>query len=147
MNYRVGNWNKFLIWPPRPRIFRIACGYLLHSLIFHHSLCTFKDFGTQITDPAVFTKIFFFQKWVLFPIWMQESCQRLRQLLEAAAAPDRKTYSLLRDKYFCEDSRICYLRLKSFNMRSEWGNIKECNKYPRTILNIRGRVGQLMMNP
>ena len=24
-------------------------------------------------------------------------------------------------------------------MRSERGNIKECNKYPRAILNIRGR--------
>ena len=45
---------------------------------------------------------------------------------------DRKKHSLLRDKYFCEDSRICYLHWKSLNMCSEWGNIKECNKYPQT---------------
>ena len=32
-------------------------------------------------------------------------------------------------------------------MRSEYGNIKECNKYLRKILNIHGRDGQLMMNP
>ena len=32
-------------------------------------------------------------------------------------------------------------------MRSECGNIKECNKNPRVILNIRGHSGQLMMNP
>ena len=62
--------------------------------------------------------------------------------------PDRKKYSLLKDKYFCKDSRICYFRSKSLNMRSEWGNIKECNKNPRAILNtICGRSGQLMMNP
>ena len=51
------------------RIFRIARGYLLHSLIFPHSLRIFKDFWTQITNTAVFAKIFIFQKWVLFPIW------------------------------------------------------------------------------
>ena len=61
--------------------------------------------------------------------------------------PDRKKYSLLRDKYFREDSRICYLHWKSLNMRSEWGNIKEYNKYPCVVLNILGRSGQLMMNP
>ena len=33
--------------------------------------------------------------------------------------PDRKKYSLLRDKYFREDSRICYLRWKSLNMHSK----------------------------
>ena len=32
-------------------------------------------------------------------------------------------------------------------MRSEWRNIKDCNKYPLAILNIHGRSGQLMMNP
>ena len=31
---------------------------------------------------------------------------------------------------------------KSLNMHSEWGNIKECNKYRLAILNIRGRGGQ-----
>ena len=65
------NKNEFLFWPPRPRIFRIARGYLLHSLISPHSLTRriFKDFGTQITNTAVFAKIFIFQKWVLFPTW------------------------------------------------------------------------------
>ena len=42
------NKNKFLFWPLRPRIFRITCRYLLHSLIFLHSLRIFKDFGMQI---------------------------------------------------------------------------------------------------
>ena len=42
----------------------------------------------------------------------------------------RKKYSLLRVKYFCEDSRIYYLSSKSLNMRSEWGNIKN-------VINIR----------
>ena len=59
----------------------------------------------------------------------------------------KSTYSLLRDKYFREDSRICYLYRKFLNMRSEWGNSKECNKYLQAILNIHGRGGQLMMNP
>ena len=36
------NKNEFLFWPLRPRIFRIACGYILHSLIFLHSLCIFR---------------------------------------------------------------------------------------------------------
>ena len=35
---------------------------------------------------------------------------------------------------------ICFP--KSLNMRSERGNIKECNKYPRAILNIRRHGGQ-----
>ena len=39
--------------------------------------------------------------------------------------PDRKKYSLLRDKYFREDSRIRYLWSKSINMNNEWENIKE----------------------
>ena len=52
--------------------------------------------------------------------------------------PDRKKYSLLNYKYFREDSRICYFRSKSLNMHSEWGNIKECNKNPRAVQNIRG---------
>ena len=60
------NKNKFLLWPPRLCIFRIACGYLLHSLIFPYSLLIFKDFGTQIMNTAVSIKIFIFQKWVLF---------------------------------------------------------------------------------
>ena len=59
--------------------------------------------------------------------------------------PGRKKHSLLRDKYFHEYSRILYLCWKSLNMSSEWENIKECNKCPRTILNIRS--GQLMVNP
>ena len=62
------NKNEFLFWPPRPRIFRNARRYLLHYLIFPHSLSIFKDFGTQITNTAVFTKIFIFQKWVFFSI-------------------------------------------------------------------------------
>ena len=37
--------------------------------------------------------------------------------------PDRIKCSLLRDKYFCKDSKICSLCWKSLNMRSEWGNI------------------------
>ena len=49
--------------------FRITLGYLLHSLIFPHSLCIFKDFGMQIRNTSVLAKIFIFQKWVLFPIW------------------------------------------------------------------------------
>ena len=64
-----------------------------------------------------------------------------------ATVPDRKKYSLLRDKYVCEDSRISYLRLKSLNKHSEWGNIKECNKYRCAILNIHGQGWQLMINP
>ena len=44
------NNKEFLYWPPCPRIFRIASGYLLQSLIFPHSLRTFKDFGMQITN-------------------------------------------------------------------------------------------------
>ena len=63
------NKNKFLFWPPCPCIFRIARRYLLHSLMFPHSLRIFKDFGTKITNTALFVKIFIFQKWVLFPIW------------------------------------------------------------------------------
>ena len=63
------NKNKFLFWPPRPHIFRITRGYLLHSLIFPHSLRIFRDFGTQIMNTAVFAEIFIFQKWVLFAIW------------------------------------------------------------------------------
>ena len=34
-------------------------------------------------------------------------------------------------------------------MRSEWGNIKECNKYPRMVLNIQlsmDAVGQWPVN-
>ena len=50
--------NEFLFWPPRPHIFRIACGYLLHSLIFPHSLSIFKGFGTQIPNTTVFANIF-----------------------------------------------------------------------------------------
>ena len=42
----------------------------------------------------------------------------------SASEPNRKKYSLLRDKYFREDSRIRYLRWKSLNTRSEWENIK-----------------------
>ena len=57
-----------------------------------------------------------------------------------------KKYSLLKDEYIREDRRIRYFHSKSLNMRSEWGNIKECNKNLRVILNIRGRGGQLMMN-
>ena len=67
----------------------------------------------------------------------------LKKLLTALASylhPDRKKYSLLRDKYFCKDSRIRYLHWKSLNMSSEWGNIKECNKYMRAVLNICGCV-------
>ena len=56
-------------------------------------------------------------------------------------------YSLLKDKYFRKYSRIRYFCSKSLNTRSEWKNIKECNKYPRAILYIRGCGGQLMMNP
>ena len=53
--------------------------------------------------------------------------------------PDWKKYSLLKDKYF----RVFIIYVpKSLNMRSEWGNLKECNKYPHVILNIRGRGGQ-----
>ena len=63
------NKNEFLFSPPHPRIFRITYEYLLHSLIFPHSLRILKDFGTQITNTAVFAKIYIFQKWVLFPIW------------------------------------------------------------------------------
>ena len=66
---------------------------------------------------------------------------------ESSCNPDRKKYSFQKDKYFREDSRIGYLCRKSLNMRSEWRNIKECNKYPRAILNIHGHGGQLMMNP
>ena len=33
--------------------------------------------------------------------------------------PDRKKYSLLRDKYFNKDSKIRYLHSKLLNMRSE----------------------------
>ena len=62
------NKNKFLFWPP-PCLFRIARGYLLHSLIFPPSLLIFKDFGMLITNTAVCSKIFIFQKWILFPIW------------------------------------------------------------------------------
>ena len=61
--------------------------------------------------------------------------------------PDRKNYSLLRDKYFRKDSRISYLHWKSLNMHSECGNIKEGNKYLCAILNIHGHGGQLMINP
>ena len=32
--------------------------------------------------------------------------------------------------------------LKYLILRSEWGNIKEWNKYPRAILNMRQRRGQ-----
>ena len=53
--------------------FSIMRGYLLHPLIFPHSLRIFKDFGMQITNTAVFAKIFIFQKWVLFPIWFYTS--------------------------------------------------------------------------
>ena len=63
------NKTELLFWKPCPRIFRIAHGYLLLSLIFPHSLRIFKDFGTQITNTAVFVKIFIFQKLVLFSIW------------------------------------------------------------------------------
>ena len=63
------NKNKFCFWPPRLHIFRITRGYLLHSLIFPHSLLIFKDFGTKIMNTVFFVKIFIFQKWVLFPIW------------------------------------------------------------------------------
>ena len=56
------NKNEFLFWPQRTHIFRIARRYLLHSLIFPHSLHIFKDFGMQITNPAIFAKIFIFQR-------------------------------------------------------------------------------------
>ena len=72
------NKNELPFWPPRSCIFRIACRYLLHSLIFPHSLCVFKDFGMQIMSAAVFTKIFIFQKWVLFCIWDPVSIQNFR---------------------------------------------------------------------
>ena len=61
--------ERIPFWPPRPRIFRITRGNLLHYLIFPHSLRIFKDFETQITNTAVFAKIFIFQMWVLFAIW------------------------------------------------------------------------------
>ena len=54
--------------------------------------------------------------------------------------PVRKKYSLLRDKYFCKDSRIRYLRRKCLNMLSELGYIKECNKFPCAVLNIADAV-------
>ena len=57
--------------------------------------------------------------------------------------PDKKKYSLLKDKYFREDSRIRYFRSKSLNMRSEYRNIKECKKNLHAIPNIRGCGGQL----
>ena len=41
-----------------------------------------------------------------------------------------KKHSLLRNKYFREDSRIHYLSWKSLNMHHECQNIKECNIYP-----------------
>ena len=40
------NKNKFLFWPLHSHIFWTAHGYLLHYLIFPHSLHIFKDFGT-----------------------------------------------------------------------------------------------------
>ena len=52
----------FVYLPPRPCIFRIARGYLLHSLIFAHSLRIFKDFVMQIMNTAVFVKIFIFSE-------------------------------------------------------------------------------------
>ena len=60
-----------------------------------------------------------------------------------AQTPGRKKYSLLRDKYFQEDSRNSYFHSKYLNMRSEWENIKECDKYPHAILNICRRGSQL----
>ena len=33
--------------------------------------------------------------------------------------PERKKYSLLRDKYFCKYSKVSYFCSKSLNMRSE----------------------------
>ena len=67
--------------------------------------------------------------------------------LMAECLPDRKKYSLLKDKYFRKESRICYLISKFLNMHSEWGNIKGCNKKPHEILNIHGHGGMLIMNP
>ena len=65
--------------------------------------------------------------------------------------PDRKKYSLLKDKYFCEDSSIRYLRSKIFEY-GQWMRVIKypsaikiqsgAIKYPSAILNIRGRGGQ-----
>ena len=64
------NKNEFLFWPPHRRISRIARRYLLHSLIFPHSLHRIKDFGKQITNSTVSTEIYIFLKRVLFPPWL-----------------------------------------------------------------------------
>ena len=58
---------------------------------------------------------------VIFSIQLQQTKISDRKLLifQHGFMPDRKKYSLLRDTYFCEDSRIHYLHSKSLNMRSE----------------------------
>ena len=72
------------------------------------------------------------------------SCSVSMLIIIKLGNPDRKKYSLLKDKYFCEGSRIRYFRSKSLNMRSECENVKECNKNLGAILNI---CGQLIMTP
>ena len=73
------------------------CG---HTTVFHKSSETMRGYQRRCV-----TELLILEIWYFFQTCIHD--------------PGRKKYSLLRDKYFCEDSRIHYLHSKSMNMRSE----------------------------
>ena len=96
---------------------------------------------------TIFYKCFMMFYYVYQCFTMFSELRRPQWFAITPQKPVRQKYSLQIGKYFYEDSRISYFSSKSLNMFSEGGNIKECYKYPRAILNIRGHGGQLIMNP
>ena len=99
-----------------------------------------QRFWMEVTNSAVFTKIFVFQKWLLFPIWRVILIPVFHSGSQPAC-PDRKKCPLLKN-IFAKTAVFIICIPKSLNMRSEWGNIKECNEYSGAILNIRGHGSQ-----
>ena len=64
------------------------------------------------------------------------------QLKKILSYPIEKSTHFWKINIFTKTAVFVIWVPKSLNMRSEWGNIKDCNKYPSTILNIHGHGGQ-----
>ena len=111
------------------QIFIHAFRHKVFSATFHDQgrwpwpFCGPDQVHGHFTQPWPF--IYYPWKWPFL-----SGCWWYQFSVMVATGLGRKKYSLLRDKYFLENIRICYFCSKSLNMRSEWGCIKECNKYP-----------------